>query len=84
MNTKTNERCIIIYDCAEEISCGSSPRITAYPFTDKDLCEMFIEHWNQQNSTFEKSEDEENKYYGSSDWVYWLEIDDNGVINKVI
>ncbi len=78
------EKCIIIYDCSEELSCGSSPDKIAYPFTDKELADKFIKAWHNNNSNLEKCKDEEHKYYGHKDWVYWLEIDNEGVLNQLL
>jgi len=74
------ENCIIIYDCSEEISCGSSATKITCPFTDKELANKFIKNWHNNNSNLEKSK-EEHKYYGFKDWVYWLEIEE-GTLNK--
>jgi len=72
-------KCVIVYDCREEFSMGSSPSWEAYPFINEELMNNFIKKWNEDNSKLEKSKTQENKYL-SGDWRYWLEIED-GIIN---
>lgn len=75
----STQNCLIVYDCREELSVGSSLCVTALPFTNEELKNKFVKNWNNNNSELEKSKDEENKYF-CGDWVYWLEFE-NGFIN---
>ena len=61
------EKCIIIYDCSEEVSCGSSLDKIAYPYTNKELADKFIKNWHNSKSNLEKAKDEKHKYYGGKD-----------------
>lgn len=74
------ENCTIIYSCSEDSGAGSSPSFTAYPFTDNILKDKFISDWNNNHNHLEKHDTNPNTYFGSGDWIYWLEIRE-GYIN---
>ena len=80
-------KCIIIKDCSEEHSMGSTPSEEVYVYTDKDLADKFITKWNEQQQKqmerfdfYEKNDEKDNCYFGSKTWCYWLEVEE-GEIN---
>jgi len=79
-------KCIIIKDCSEEHSMGSTPSIEIYTYTDKDLADKFILKWNEyhqklveQYDFYEKNDEEENNYFGDKTWCYWLDIEESEI-----
>lgn len=75
------KKVIIVHDYAEDIGPGSSPTEDTFIFTSQKLANEFISDWEifQQNqmktfSFYEKDDEQEHKYFGAKDWVYWLEI----------
>jgi hypothetical protein len=69
----------ILKEFSEDIGPGSSPNIEIKAFKTESGRQQAIDAWvkyHDENKFFEKCEDTPYKYYGSKDWVYWLETEE--------
>lgn len=64
----------IIIDCSEDCGAGSQVSMNPHVFGDDYRMIDFIKNWNKKNAQLEKSITEQNKYFGSGNWCYWLDV----------
>lgn len=65
---------------SEDSGPGSSPSVSTFFFSNKEKRQEFIQDWisEQEGYRYDRCDDE-LKFFGGGDWVYWIEQDETEI-----